>query len=153
MQIKTGFGTTRQLSYWPFINTELGDYCELYKYKHVNQWTQSDETRFIESMLLSIPMPCLYLESYYHQDKGNYTYTIMDGNNRINTIKHLYDKENPLVLKGWEYCKELENKTYYDLLPVHRNKIDEYVFTIYSISDTTKLDIKYDLFKRWNNIK
>jgi hypothetical protein len=57
------------------------------------------------------------------------------------------------VLKGWEYCEELENKTYYDLLPSHRNKIDEYVFTIYSINDNTKLDIKYDLFKRWNNIK
>jgi hypothetical protein len=51
-------------------------------------------------MLGSIPIPCLYLESYYHNDKENYTHIIIDGNNRINTIKHLYNKENPLVLKG-----------------------------------------------------
>lgn len=77
-------------------------------YQRRNRWDQRKKSRLIESLLLNIPIPPLFL---YEADYGNYE--VMDGRQRLEA---LYDFiAGDLKLKGLEYWTELEGRGYSDL--------------------------------------
>jgi Protein of unknown function DUF262 len=68
-------------------------------------WDEKKKSRFIESLLMNIPIPPIFL---YETDLSRYE--VMDGQQSLNAIIEFY--ENELRLKGLETWKVLNGYTY-----------------------------------------
>lgn len=118
-------------------------------YQRRNRWDQTQKSRLIESLLLNIPIPPLFL---YESDYG--TYEVMDGRQRLES---LYDfLSNRLRLKGMEYWSELEGMTYEDLpkvfqLGLRRRTVGAIILLAESDDKiSTENDVRMILFERLN---
>lgn len=78
------------------------------EYQRRQVWDKSKQSRFIESLLMNLPIPPVFLfEPEYSR------YEVMDGQQRLSSIVAFYD--NRLKLAGLEYWKDLHGKSYADL--------------------------------------
>ncbi|MDP3824874.1 MAG: DUF262 domain-containing protein [Burkholderiales bacterium] len=78
------------------------------EYQRRQVWDRSKQSRFIESLLMNLPTPPVFLfEPDYNR------YEVMDGQQRLSSIVSFY--ENRLKLTGLEYWPELLGKYYSDL--------------------------------------
>ncbi|WIY05101.1 DUF262 domain-containing protein [Amycolatopsis mongoliensis] len=73
-------------------------------------WTAEKQGLFLESLMLGLPVPPLVLA----ESKANEgQFYVLDGKQRLTSLKSFFDKQNPLKLRGLELLKsELANKTY-----------------------------------------
>lgn len=127
-------------------------------------WDKTRQSRLIESLILSIPLPMFYLS----EDRDG-TWSVIDGLQRLTTILHFIigkdyrdivavDDLEKTIIKGdgfklinLEYCKEdCEGKTFAKL-PLHiRKRIlkSQFVFTI--VNPQTPPNVKFNIFHRIN---
>lgn len=75
------------------------------KYQRRLVWDDSKRSLFIESLLLNVPIPPVFL---YENDLNRYE--VMDGQQRLNSIVAFY--ENQFALKNLEHWKELNGLQY-----------------------------------------
>lgn len=85
-------------------------------------WTQSRKSKFIESIILGLPIPQLVLAEAL-DSKG--TFIVIDGKQRLLSLQQFaginLDRDiSPLLLKGLTVRKELNGKTYENLQADHR---------------------------------
>jgi len=124
------------------------------------RWSDSQKTSLIESILLGIPIPPIFVSQ---RDSGEWD--VVDGLQRLSTIYQFLGKlkdaqgelVSPLVLQGTKYLPSLENKKWDDQcdqinsltkplqLIIKRSKIDVIILLKESNSNT-----KYELFQRLN---
>lgn len=113
-------------------------------YQRRDRWTPDKRSALIESFLLNIPVPPIYLAE---DDFG--TYSVIDGKQRLTAIRDFM--RNDLTLTELETFKQLEGLTFKQLPPELRNalQIRPYlrVVTLLKQSDP---DLKYDVFERLN---
>ncbi len=86
-------------------------------YQRRNRWDAKRQSQLIESILINIPIPPLFV---YETEPDKYE--VMDGQQRISAIKSFYSNE--LVLKGLERWPELNGRTYTKLPDVIKAGID-----------------------------
>lgn len=114
------------------------------QYQRRERWTHKGQSKLIESFLLNIPIPPVYLAE---DDFG--TYSVIDGKQRLTTI-HRFMRDK-LKLVELETFDELENAYFKDLPRDLQNAltIRPYlrVVTLLKQSDP---EIKYEVFTRLN---
>lgn len=124
-------------------------------------WNKRTISKFIESLLLSIPIPTIFLA-----ENGDDTFEVIDGQQRLTTIfafmksklvgdeiEKLPDnlwKLDVLILKGLETLKQFNKKSYYDMVDMQR-KFNNVSLPIVIIKKDSTEDIKYDIFSRINS--
>ena len=109
-------------------------------------WDNTRQSRLIESILLRIPLPMFY---FSQSDDG--LITVVDGLQRLTTIKNFMD--NKLRLKNLEYLDSCDGK-YYD----KGNSIDAKFYRYFNmtqivvnvIDPQSPAKVKYDIFRRIN---
>jgi hypothetical protein len=112
-------------------------------------WDTEKKSRFIESLLMNIPVPPIFL---YETDLNRYE--VMDGQQRLNAILEFY--ENNLTLKGLESWSVLNGRTYSKCPPriqrgLDRRRISANVLLAENIRDKTHADfIRRTVFERLN---
>lgn len=87
------------------------------KFQRRDAWSNKAKSRFIESLILGLPIPQIILaEKPKHRGK----YIVIDGKQRLLTIRRFFsldkdDEFKPLRLSGLEILTELNGKTYKNL--------------------------------------
>ena len=108
-------------------------------------WSPTQQSRFIESILLNLPLPPIYL----NQDKtGNYI--IIDGLQRLSSLNDFMpEKGQGFKLKELRAMPKLNDKGFKDLGDLQTD-IEDKNFMIYIIKPTVPIKIVYDIFNRIN---
>ncbi|MGN6178970.1 MAG: DUF262 domain-containing protein, partial [Mucilaginibacter sp.] len=110
-------------------------------------WDRTRQSKLIESILLGLPLPSIYLSQY---EDGRLT--VVDGLQRLSTIHAFLNDE--LRLFNLEYLTECNNKTYGELqsvLPQLRiRRFSQTQIMCFVIDYRSPSKLKFDLFKRLN---
>ena len=124
-------------------------------------WDKKTMSKFIESLLLSIPIPTIFLA-----ENNDDTFEVIDGQQRLTTVfafmkSKLVANEieklsenlremDVLTLSGLETLKQFNKKSYYDLVEMQR-KFNNVSLPVVIIKKDSTEDIKYDIFSRINS--
>jgi len=150
----------------------IGEWISLYESEEIDihpefqrffRWENPQKTNFIESILLGIPIPPIFVSQ---REDG--VWDVVDGLQRLSTIYEfigkLKDENNqllpPLVLKGTKYLPNLNNKIWED--PDHSENENSLTQAQRLLIKRAKIDVnillkesnkvaKYELFQRLNN--
>ncbi|MGE0356024.1 MAG: DUF262 domain-containing protein [Burkholderiales bacterium] len=124
--------------------------------RRANLWSPARKSSLIESMLLRIPIPSLYVA----EDKeGNYQ--VVDGLQRLCAIAHfvkvsslniaLKTKLDPLRLTGLQSLRsELDDRAFDELARPLKRRITETELTLHVIRAGTPINVKFNIFSRIN---
>lgn len=80
-----------------------------------NAWTDQRKSKFIESLMLGLPIPQLVFAEQEDED-GDTHYIVIDGKQRVLALEAFYSDTSPLVLSGLTVLDELNSKSRADIL-------------------------------------
>jgi hypothetical protein len=108
-------------------------------------WRQRQQIRLVESILLGIPLPAFY----FNQDKEG-AHQVIDGVQRLTTVKLFMSDCLLLDEKHLEYLRPLKGLGYNTLDPATRRRFAGTQIVAHVIEPQTPDDVKYDIFNRVN---
>lgn len=113
-------------------------------------WTIEQSSKFIESMLIGLPIPSIFL-----MRDAERKFIVVDGQQRLRTLKYFYDGEftngKTFALKG--VTSEYEGKTYRSLSSEDQRQLDSAVLSAIVVNQDWPADdgsMVYLLFERIN---
>ena len=112
-----------------------------YQRKYI--WEDANKTRFIESILLGLPIPFMFFS-----DTDDGRCEIIDGAQRTQTLVEFMDDE--LSLSNLRKLTSLNNFIYSDLPDYFKRKFNKTTMRIIVLSDETTLEIRQEIFNRIN---
>lgn len=116
-------------------------------YQREYKFDKEKESSIIESLLLNIPIPIIYLSLNTEQDKV--LLNVIDGSHRLRAIYRY--KNNKFGLTKLTILKELEGIKYKDLPSNIKNKLDYKAQINVEIIDVSKNEeLEYEVFTRFN---
>jgi hypothetical protein len=108
-------------------------------------WKDKQQIRLIESILLGIPLPAFY----FNQDKDG-AQQVIDGVQRLTTIKHFMSNQLELKREYLEYLGPLTGLTFSKLDPATKRRFTGTQIVAHVIEPQTPDDVKFDIFNRVN---
>ena len=108
-------------------------------------WKVQQQTRLIESILLGIPLPAFY----FSQDELG-QYDVIDGVQRLTTIKQFMSGQLLLEERHLEYLSPASGNTYDTLDNATRRRFASTQIVAHVIEPQTPSAVKYDIFNRVN---
>ena len=138
---------------------ESGDLDIHPEFQRIFRWTDQQKSRLIESILLGIPIPSIFVSQ---RDDG--IWDVIDGLQRLSTIFQLVgvlkdDKGqsvDPLILKGTQYLPALKGKKWKEdgtdasIGEVNQRLIRRAKFDVQIVLRESSDSTKYELFQRLN---
>lgn len=123
------------------------------KYQRLpNLWSDTKKSRFIESLMLDLPIPLFYFDE--SDDKKWY---VVDGLQRMSTLEHFMigkgdvgRNQEKFKLKNLEFLIEYNDKTWDELPKDIKRRINSNQVTINLIGKGTPNGVKYTIFSRIN---
>jgi hypothetical protein len=123
--------------------------------RQANVWDAKRKARLIESILLKIPLP-----SFYFSEDLEGGYAVVDGLQRLCAVFHFKNVPllnsatgaalGPLRLKGLQYLKELEGRSFAEMDRKFQRRISELEITTNVIRANTPSAVKFNVFARLN---
>ena len=114
-------------------------------------WTYTQASRFIESLLLGLPVPGIFLSKEYETQK----LLVIDGQQRLKTLQYFYegifpDSEREFALSGVQ--PQFENHTYKTLKPEDQRQLDNSILHATIVQQEKPPDDSsiYHIFERLN---
>ena len=108
-------------------------------------WKTKQQIRLIESILLGIPLPAFY----FNQDK-NGAQQVIDGVQRLTTIKRFMSDQLELKEEYLEYLGPLKGSKFSTLDTATKRRFYNTMIVAHVIEPQTPDDVKYDIFNRVN---
>lgn len=106
-------------------------------------WKSDQKSRFIESLILNIPLPPIYVSQDINAD-----YVIVDGVQRTSTLIDFYN--NKFALTNLDAMPFLIGKKFSDLPDELRARIEDKNLLLYVLKPSVPLVVIYDIFNRIN---
>ncbi|MCE7060661.1 DUF262 domain-containing protein [Dyadobacter sp. CY343] len=107
-------------------------------------WDAQKKSRFIESLLLNLPVP-----AFYFNEKEENDWEVVDGLQRVSTLRQ-FVIYNSLRLVNLEFLGTYNGLTFSDLPVTLQKRITRFPITLYLVEKGTPDDVKYNIFKRIN---
>lgn len=141
------------------VDMSFGEIINMYKeeeiiispeYQRAFRWDKQRQTDFIESILLGIPFPSIFVAT-----NPDGTWELIDGLQRVSTVLSFFGElkdppKNHLVLKSGSIVPELEGLTI-ETLPLDlKLAIKRTACRIEIIQKDSHFEMRYELFKRLN---
>lgn len=140
-----------------YLNTMSYDYSVQYIYDLIKRgkiilevpfqrnqiWKTDKSSSLVESIIMNVPIPPLY---FAEEENGNWL--VLDGLQRLSSIKNFYDNE--FALTKLEVLTDLNKMKYKDLPPKSKSLLDDGMLRVNVIKKDSHRDIKYDIFMRLN---
>ncbi|MBZ5623614.1 MAG: DUF262 domain-containing protein [Acidobacteriia bacterium] len=126
-------------------------------YQRLFQWSEGAQSRFIESLLLEMPVPPIYV---IEEEEGRYL--LIDGLQRISSYLHLrgeleathldppVHRGEKLVFIACEIVEELNGKTFDDLGTALQIRLKRAFVRVEVVRKGSDPRFKYHMFKRLN---
>lgn len=122
-------------------------------YQRRHRWKDETSSRLIESLLLNIPIPTIYLSQDVDldtdMDDSIPIFTVIDGQQRLSAIRDFMSGD--LVLTGLEVLDTLNGFAYEDLPKFLKRRLDDRTIGCLRIDSTVDELVKYDIFERLNS--
>ncbi len=124
------------------------------EFQRLFRWDEDQKTRFIESLLLGIPIPPIFVAA---NSEG--VWELVDGLQRISTflsfvgvlrLGRQLDKKNKWVLQSGTRVESLEGYTYETLPQKYRLILKRAVCRVEILKWDSSYDMRYELFNRLN---
>ena len=106
-------------------------------------WDDTKASRLIESVLLEVPIPIIYLAEEHDGRRS-----VIDGQQRLTSFFRLLS--NDLRLRGLGVLTDLTNKTYKDLASELQSKFDDATIRVIVIGRESHPDVRFEIFERLN---
>lgn len=122
------------------------------EYQRKHRWNEETSSKLIESLILNIPIPLVYLSQDVDVDKedeGIARYSVIDGQQRLTAIKTFM--KNKLKLQGMQVLEDLNGYFYKDLPSFLIRRLEERTIKCLRIDSTIDSQVKYDIFERLNS--
>lgn len=127
---------------------------EIPKFQRGFVWTMPQSARFIESLLLGLPVPAVFLSKHPASQK----LLVIDGQQRLTSLKYFYEGwfqvgnvKKEFQLRG--VSKDLEGKTYKTLSEEDRRRLDDSLLHAIIVNQVDPQDDQtglYSIFERIN---
>lgn len=121
-------------------------------YQRRHRWSELTSSRLIESLILNIPVPVVYISQDVDVDDDFSTessrYTVIDGQQRLTAIKRYI--QNEYQLQGLEALPELNGYYYRELPSFLFRRLEERTIRCMRIDSTLDQQVKFDIFERLN---
>lgn len=117
-------------------------------------WNKVAKSRFIESLILGIPIPQILLSS---DARSKASYIVLDGKQRLIAIKQFFDQRfddgSTFKLSGLENLDELNGKTWEDIQHISKFKraIENATIRTAVLKGWEKEAVLYEIFYRLNS--
>jgi len=122
-------------------------------YQRRHRWNDEVSSRLIESLILNIPVPLIYISQDVDVDEevGDDVsrYSVIDGQQRLTAIFKFF--KNNYSLEGLDVLGELNGSFYSDLPPFLIRRLEERTIRCLRIDSTLDNQVKYDIFERLNS--
>lgn len=106
-------------------------------------WDPQRQSKFIESILLGIPVPYIFTA-----DVDNGRLEVVDGSQRLRTIVNFID--NKLQLLNLEILDRLNGFSFKDLTIARQRKFKNATIRMIALSDKSDEDVRFMMFERIN---
>ncbi len=112
------------------------------EYQRRHRWSVERKSRLIESFLMNIPVPPVFL---YERDLARFE--VMDGRQRLSALCDFY--ANKFSLTGLQYWPDLDGRTYSQLPSKVRDGIDRrYISSIILLKETAATEEQATMLKK-----
>lgn len=122
-------------------------------YQRKHRWKNDFSSRLIESLILNIPIPLIYISQDIDVDteidENVARYSVIDGQQRLTAIYEFFN--NSYRLEGMDILEELNGLKYNQLPPFLIRRLEERSIKCLRIDSTVDSQVKYDIFERLNS--
>lgn len=123
------------------------------EYQRKHRWDNETSSKLIESLILNIPIPFIYISQDVDVDDEVDTessrFSVIDGQQRLTAIYNFF--QNEYELQGLEVLDSLNGANYKDLPSFLIRRLEERSIKCLRIDSTLDPQVKYDIFERLNS--
>lgn len=119
-------------------------------YQRKHRWDISKSSRLIESLILNIPIPVIYISYDVDLDEASEEerYSVIDGQQRLRAIYDYFG--NTYELHELDTLQEINGIKYKDLPDFLKRRLEARTIRVLQIDSTIDPQVKYDIFERLN---
>lgn len=128
-------------------------------YQRQFRWPTGRQSRLVESVLLGIPVPPLFMATNTNAGVGS-SWEVVDGLQRLLSLVNFAGDQDardaagltgqPSTLKDLEKLTDFEGLTFEDLPPDIRAGLEDRPLKVIVLNDKSDLQVRFDLFERLN---
>lgn len=117
-------------------------------YQREMAWEDDRQSKFIESVILGLPIPYIFVADVQDEDNDEARLEIIDGSQRIRTLVRFINNE--LTLISLEKLRGLNDFTFKDLPLARQRRFKRTTLRMIQLSENADEEVRRDLFERIN---
>lgn len=117
-------------------------------YQRELAWDEKRQSKFIESVLLGLPIPFIFVADIYDPENDLGRLEIVDGTQRIRTLFNF--SNNELTLVELDKLKKLNNFTFADLPLARQRRFKRSTIRMIQLTEKADEEVRRDMFERIN---
>jgi len=114
-------------------------------YQRELTWTEKHQSKFIESVLIGLPIPYLFVADVSKKDGR---LEIVDGSQRIRTLAAFL--QNKLRLSGLKKLPKVNGFTFDDLPIIRQRRFKRHTLRMIELTENANEEVRRDIFERIN---